>query len=72
MAATDGFGDTGGGFVVSGTRFTVTLGPSTPPGTYQIRVIGLSPTGQPIGVFSDAATMVVERAARQVSYIGRL
>ena len=55
----NGFGGAGGGFVVPGTGFTVTLGASTPPGTYQVRVIGLSPTGQPVGTFSDAVTVVV-------------
>lgn len=49
-----------GGFVLSGTSFTTTLPPSIPPGTYQIRVIALSPTGQPVGAFSDAVTVIVE------------
>jgi len=45
--------------VVAGTSFIITLAPSTPPGTYQVRVIGLSPSGQPVGVFSDAVPVVV-------------
>lgn len=53
-------GGAGGGFVVSGTSFTVTLSAAIPPGPYQIRVIGLSPTDQPVGAFSDAVTVVVE------------
>ena len=55
----NGFGGAGGGCVVPGTSFPVTLGPSVPTGTYQIRVIGLSPTGQPVGTFSDAVMVVV-------------
>ena len=46
--------------MVSGTSFTVTLGTSTLLGIYQIRVIGLSPTGQVVGTFSDAVTVVVQ------------
>ena len=56
----NGFGGAGGGFVVSGTSFTVTLPSSMAPGTYQVRVIGLSPIGQPAGAFSDAVTVVVD------------
>ncbi len=52
-------GGAGDRFVLPGTSFTVTPGPSTPPGPYQARVIGLSPTGQPVGVFSDAVTVIV-------------
>ncbi len=56
----NGFGGAGGGFVVPGTSFSVTLPASTPPGTYQVRVIGLFAAGQPVGVFSDAVTMAIE------------
>jgi hypothetical protein len=41
----NGFG--GGPFVVPDTSFTVTLGPSVAPGTYQIRVIGLFASANP-------------------------
>jgi hypothetical protein len=58
--AVNGFGGTGGGFVVPGTSFSVTLSAATPPGTYQVRVIGLSPTGQPVGTFSDAVPAAIE------------
>ena len=56
----NGFGGAGGGFVVSGMSFSVALPSSAPPGAYQVRVIGLSATGLPVGTFSDAVTMVVE------------
>ena len=56
----NGFGGAGGGWVVSGVSLTITPGPSTPPGTNQVRGIGLSPIGQFIGTFSDAVTVVVE------------
>lgn len=56
----NGFGGAGGGFVVAGTSFTTTVPPSIPPGTYEIRVTGLSPAGQVVGVFSDAVTVVVD------------
>jgi sugar lactone lactonase YvrE len=55
----NGFGGMGGGFVVPGTSFPITLTPSVPAGAYQVRVIGLSPGGQVIGCFSDAVTVVV-------------
>jgi subtilisin-like proprotein convertase family protein len=53
------FGGAGGGFLVEGTSFTVVIDPSIPPGTYQVRVIGLSRDGRPIGTFSDALTLTV-------------
>ncbi len=55
----NGFGGAGGGWVVPGTSFSTTLPPSALPGTYQVRVIGLSATGQPVGTFSDALTVVL-------------
>ncbi len=55
----NGFGGAGGGFVVDGMSVSVTLPASMPPGSYQIRVIGLSPTGQPVGTFSDAVAVIV-------------
>ena len=48
------------GLVVPGTSLTTTLPPLTPAGTYLIRVIGLSPTGQFLGRFSDALVLIVE------------
>lgn len=48
------------GAVLLGTSFTMTLASSVPPGAYQVRVIGLSATGQPVGVFSDALTVMVQ------------
>ena len=57
----NGFGGAGGGFVLSVTSFTLVLPPSIPPGSYQVRVIGLSPTNQVVGAFSDAVTVVVSR-----------
>jgi hypothetical protein len=56
----NGFGRAGGVLVLSGTSFSITLAPSTPPSAYQVRVIGLSPTRQPIDTLSDAVTVVVE------------
>jgi hypothetical protein len=53
------FGRAGGGFVVVGTSFSVALPSTARPGTYQVRVIGLSPTGQPVGTFGGAVTGVV-------------
>lgn len=46
--------------MVAGTSITAAVAPSTPPGAYQIRVIALSPTGQVIGPFSDAISLIVE------------
>jgi hypothetical protein len=56
----NGFGGAGGGFAVVGTGFTTALGFGLPPGVYQARVIGLSPTGLIIGSFSDAVTLIVD------------
>jgi two-component system response regulator MprA len=56
----NGYGGTGGGFVVSGTGLSVRVAPGTAPGAYHIRVIGLSADGQAVGGFSDALPLVVE------------
>ena len=55
----NGFGGAGGGFPVSGTTFSAPLGPGFPPGTYQVRVIGLTAGIVPIGTFSDAVTLLL-------------
>ena len=55
----NGFGGAGGGVLISGTGFTTAIAPSFPPGNYQLRVIGLSPAGQPVGSFSDAITLIL-------------
>ena len=56
----NGFGGAGGGFPVPGTALTVLLPPTLPPGTYQIRVIGLDGAGQLLGTFSDAVTVAIQ------------
>jgi Divergent InlB B-repeat domain/Matrixin len=56
----NGFGGAGGGLLVPGTSLTVPIDPSISPGTYQVRVIGLSATGQLLGQFSDAVTIVIQ------------
>jgi len=53
----NGFGGQGGALLVTGTSVDVALDPSVPPGSYQVRVIGLSPTGAPTGTFSDAVAL---------------
>jgi hypothetical protein len=58
--AVNGFGGAGGGLLAPGTSLTVPLDPSISPGTYQVRVIGLSATGQLLGQFSDAVTIVIQ------------
>ena len=55
----NGFGGAGGRLLVSGTSLSPELLPSFPPGIYQVRVIGLSPTGDFLGTFSDAVTVVL-------------
>jgi subtilisin-like proprotein convertase family protein len=57
--AVNGFGGAGGGFLVEGSTLTVVIDPAIPPGTYQVRVIGISRDGRPIGTFSDALTLTV-------------
>jgi hypothetical protein len=54
----NGFGGAGGGFLVTGTTVTLTVPADTPPGAYQVRVIGIGPSGL-VGTFSDALTVVV-------------
>jgi lysophospholipase L1-like esterase len=54
----NGSGGAGGMVVVSGTSLPVVLEPSFPLGTYQVRVIGLSGAGNPVGRFSNAITVV--------------
>jgi hypothetical protein len=56
----NGFGGTGGGLLGQDTSITLPVPPGTPPGSRQIRVIGLSAVGQPVGVFSDAVTVVIQ------------
>jgi hypothetical protein len=62
----NGLGGQGGALSVSGTSVTVALDAAVSPGAYQVRVIGLSPAGPPIGTFSDAVTLHlgVDPAAR--------
>lgn len=56
----NGFGGEGGGFLVPGTGFEVELPADVARGTYQVRVLGVSATLQPLGRSSDALTVVVE------------
>lgn len=56
----NGSGGTGGGFSVLGTSFTATVPIGLTPGSYQVRVIGVSAAGQPVGTFSDAITVSVQ------------
>lgn len=55
----NGFGGAGGGLLVHDTSLAVVLAAPFPGGTYQVRVIGVSATGQLVGAFSDAVTVVV-------------
>ena len=48
-----------GSLPVEGTNLTVTVPPATPAGSYQVRVSGLSATGQPVGRVSEALTLAV-------------
>jgi hypothetical protein len=57
----NGFSGAGGGFLVPGTTLTLTLPTDIPAGTYQVRVIGLAATGQVVGRFSDAISVMIER-----------
>lgn len=45
---------------MTGTSLSAVLPPDLIPGTYQVRVIGLSATGAPVGSFSDALTLSVQ------------
>jgi hypothetical protein len=56
----NGYGGAGGAFLASGTGFTAVLPPAAPPGSYQIRVIGLTAGGQLVGRFSDAVILVIQ------------
>jgi hypothetical protein len=58
---TSGYGGAGGGLLVSGTQLSGVL-PPVPPGSYQIRVIGLTAGLGPVGRFSDARTVSVADA----------
>lgn len=55
----NGYGGAGGGFLVPGPGFTADLPAAMTPGTYQVRVIGITAAGQLLGSFSDAVTLVV-------------
>jgi hypothetical protein len=55
----NGCGGLGGCFAVAGTGFTALLDPGFPAGSYQVRVIGLSAAGSPVGRFSDAVTVIL-------------
>jgi hypothetical protein len=48
------------GFLVPGTVLPVVVPPGIQPGTYQVRVIGVSATGQALGSFSNAITLIVQ------------
>ncbi len=62
----NGFGGAGGAVLVSGTSLAAVLGPEVPPGSYQLRVIGLSASGQPVSGFSDALTLLLGPITRPV------
>ena len=49
-----------GSVVFPGTSLSALVPGSLVPGTYQVRVITLGPTGQPVGTFSDAVTLEVQ------------
>jgi hypothetical protein len=49
-----------GSLVVPGTVVQGTVPPLLAPGAYQVRVICLNGSGQPVGTFSDAVTVVVQ------------
>jgi hypothetical protein len=55
----NGFGGAGGGVILAGGGITFTLPPETPPGTYQVRAVGLDAAGFIVGRFSDAVTFLV-------------
>jgi hypothetical protein len=56
----NGFGGLGGGGLVAGTTLQVPVPLGTPPGAYQVRVLGLSATNQPLGTSSNAITLIVQ------------
>jgi hypothetical protein len=59
--ATNGFGGAGLALLSPGTRTTldVIIPPGVAPGNYQVRVVGLTATFQPVGRFRDAITLVL-------------
>jgi len=59
--AVNGLGGAGGGFLVPGTTFTTAL-PDFGPATNQVRVIGMTESGQPLGTFSDGLNLLFEPA----------
>ena len=40
--------------------FTTVLDAGIAAGTRQVRIIGLSPAGAPVGLFSDTVTVVIQ------------
>jgi hypothetical protein len=58
--AVNGFGGAGGGFAVAGTSLQVVLPLTIQPGSYQVRLIGLSAEGQLVGIFSNAVTVIIQ------------
>jgi hypothetical protein len=55
----NGAGGAGGAFVLPATAFSLTLPPGLTPGSYQMRAIGLTSSIVPVGVFSDAVTIII-------------
>lgn len=51
---------TAGRIPVAATTFSAPLDPGVPPGTYRVRVIGLSAASTPVGSASDALTLTVQ------------
>ena len=49
----------GNPIVVGGTTLNAVVPASLPPGGYQVRIFGLTTTGQPLGRASDAVTLFV-------------
>jgi hypothetical protein len=45
---------------VAGTTLPVVVPTGILPGSYQVRVIGLAATGQALGSFSNAITLIVQ------------
>jgi subtilisin-like proprotein convertase family protein len=55
----NGFGGTGGGFLIGGTTMPITIPAGIPPGAYQVRVVGLAPDLAFVGRFSEAVTVLL-------------
>jgi subtilisin-like proprotein convertase family protein len=55
----NGFGGSGGGFLVEGTSEPITIPAGIPPGAYQVRVVGLTLELAGVGRFSEAVTVLV-------------